>query len=270
MHSIRIGPGGPLICLLLAVTLPVVLAMPPAAQHWLGPNMPHMGTTYSGFATYYGTPPMPGNSHVHCHLPNIGKGSGYANIQKTIAVSADQYMGSRACGLCAEVWGSGYMCPGGQRGPHCGLGNYHDRITDKFLAVVTDELKERRGADIDIGEYGDGHYPVQWKPVPCPWDDNNARVVLHAGGNNHYLKVQFRYLNSPMESVELLSGNVAYSQRTHDNFFMFQANVPGHGWNYDGNGQLEFRARSMLGTHYCGKVDRMLHAEDYEYWAWKC
>lgn len=254
----------------LATFLTATFAMPPAPQHLPGPNMPQMGTTYSGFATYYGTPPMPGNSHVHCHLPNLGVGTGYAKIKRTIAVNNDQYMGSRACGMCAEVWGSGYMCPGGQRGSNCGLGNTRDMVKEKFIAVITDELWERRHGDIDIGVHGDGHYPVSWKPVPCPWDDNNAKLVLHAGGNNWFLKVQFRYLDSPMESMELRTGSASYSQRTHDNFFSFQAGVPGNGWSWDNSGQLEFRVKSTLGTRYCGKIDRSLHAEDYEYSAWKC
>lgn len=256
----------------LAAVLVVAAAMPPAPQHGPGPNMPRIGATYSGFGTYYGEPPMEGNSHVHCHLPNVDDATGYASISRTIAVNRDQYMGSRACGMCAEVWGSGYMCPGGQRGPDCGLGNEEDKIQEKFVAVITDELVERKSGDIDIGEYGDGHYPVTWRPIACPWDDHRAKVVLHAGANNWYLKVQFRYLNSPMESVQLLTGaeEVGHSERTHDNFFRFEAKY-GDGWKYDGNGELLFKAKSTLGTWYCGKINRALRAEeDYEYDTWKC
>lgn len=42
----------------------------------------------------------------------------------------------------------------------CGLGR--DPISGIFDAVVTDELVERGTGDIDIGEYGDGEWPVSW------------------------------------------------------------------------------------------------------------
>lgn len=155
------------------------------------------------------------------------------------------------------------MCPGGQRGPDCGLGNEKDKIKEKFIALIPAELVERKSGDIDIGTVGDGHYPVSWKPIPCPWDDKNARIVLHAGGNNWSLKVQFRNLDSPRTHVELLTGSniVQHSERTHDNFFMCQAGS-GNGWQYDSNGELEFRAKSMRGTTYCSKISRALQAED--------
>jgi hypothetical protein len=230
---------------------------------------PALGTTYSGWATYYGTPPMAPNTHVHCHLPNIDNASGFQGVTRTIAVNADQYGGSAACGMCAEVWGSGKMCAGGVQGPDCGLGQDYNAVKDKFLAVVTDELWERGYGDIDIGVAGDGKYPVQWKPVACPWAKTNARIVLHEGANAAYMKVQFRYLDSAVRWVQNVATGETSNYRYHDNFMVFAAGGDGiGGWSADG--KLEFRAESALGTQYCGTIDRSFNCEPYEYSAWPC
>lgn len=249
-------------CVALAAL--ALAALPLAAAQ----TPPIDGSVYSGWGTYYGTPPMAPNTHVHCHLPNIDQTNKYNGAVRTIAVNADQFGGSAACGMCVEVWGSGKMCDGGVQGHDCGLGQQHNAIQEKFLAVVTDELWERGYGDIDIGVHGDGKYPVKWKPVRCPWTKANVRMVLHAGANNHFLKVQFRYMDSGMKWVKNVGTGEVSNYRYHDNFFVFSNDGAGiGGWKGD---SLEFRAESALGTQYCGKIDRAFRAEDYEYSAWTC
>jgi hypothetical protein len=256
-----------------AALLACAAGLPPAPVDPPPPSQPRIdGTVYDGWATYYGRPPMPQWSHVHCHLPNVEEATGYGpEIARTIAISADQYAGSAACGMCVEVWGHGRLCPGGVQGADCGLGNAADAVKEKFLAVVTDELWERRYGDIDIGAAGDGHYPVQWRPVPCPWDDKKAvRMTLHAGSNTHYVKVAFRYMDSPMASLEMVRTGEVSNYRFHDNFFVFQADEAGAGFAFDADGCIKFRAVSRLGSTYCGRVDRRLLSEPFEYPAGPC
>jgi hypothetical protein len=226
------------------------------------------GTTYNGWGTYYGTPPMAPNTFVHCHLPNIDQTDKYQGVSRTIAVNGAQYGGSAACGMCAEVWGSGKLCDGGVQGPDCGLGQQGNAIHERFLAVVTDELWERGYGDIDIGVQGDGKYPVQWKPVPCPWAKTSARLVLHAGSSVNYIKAQMRYMDSGMKWMKNEGSGEVSNYRFHDNFFVFAADSGIGGW--DAKGELTFRVESTLGSHYCGKIDRAFQAEPYEYTAWPC
>lgn len=213
---------------------------------------------FHGKGTYYGTPPMAPNTHVHCHLPNNMFGL------TTIAINADQYDNSKACGMCVRVYGSGKVCEHGiDPGDNsCGLGA--NPITGVFDAVITDELQERGYGDIDLGKHGDGHWGVSWHPIPCPW--HNPKIVLHAGCNKNFAKVQGRYLDSPMEWVEI-NGQRSHN-RFHDNFFVFQAD--GNGFNFDQNGKIFVKFQSTLGTTYCGQVDQNMQPEDYEYPAWVC
>jgi hypothetical protein len=161
---------------------------------------------------------MAPNTFVHCHLPNIDQTDKYQGVSRTIAVNGAQYGGSAACGMCAEVWGSGKLCDGGVQGPDCGLGQQGNAIHERFLAVVTDELWERGYGDIDIGVQGDGKYPVQWKPVPCPWAKTNARLVLHAGSSVNYIKAQMRYMDSGMKWMKNEGSGEVSNYRFHDNF----------------------------------------------------
>lgn len=130
------------------------------------------------------------------------------------------------------------------------MGEHHLAPREKFLAVVTDELFERPFGDIDIGEHGWGHYPVSWKPVPCPWNDHvNAKIVLHPGASGHYLKVQLRFGNSPMDKAYIAQPGKYWEEshwRFHDNFFIFQRHG-GPGWEWDSNGQMEFRFITIFG-----------------------
>lgn len=193
---------------------------------------------------------------------------GYAGVERTIAVNADQFAGSQVCGTCVEVWGHGRMCPNGVEGPDCGLGQQHNAFERRFLAVVTDELWERGWGDIDVGVHGDGRYPVQWKPVPCPWDKTAVRIVLHNGANRNFLKVQFRYMDSGMKWVKNEGSGEVSNYRFHDNYFVFKdGDNELSGWD---NGKLAFRAESNLGTQYCGEIDEQLKGEPYEYMAWPC
>ena len=272
----------PSINLSLSLALLAVLVTLPGARAGtpVNPNghshIPDMWGHYRGWGTYYGTPPMAPNSHVHCHLPNRDQTDKYGGVVRTIAINADQYAGSRACGMCVEVWGNGKMCEHGIQGPDCGLGPpghhppaNHVFTPHKWLAVVTDELWERGHGDIDVGIWGDGKFPVEWKPVPCPWDRRNARIALHAGANPYYMKVQFRYLDSPVKWVQIESTGQMSQERFHDNHFVFRANGGSgvSGWH---NGQLKFRAESTLGTHYCGSIDLHFRAAPYEYNAYPC
>lgn len=222
--------------------------------------MPEYGQKYSGKATYYGTPPMAPNTHTHCHLPNNLMG------MRTIAMNKVQYDLSRACGMCVRVHGSGAVCANGiDPGDNsCGLGA--DPIAGTFEAVVTDELWERGYGDIDLGRYGDGYWPVSWEPIPCPWDPKPA-VAIHEGATSYYAKIQMRYLDSPMESMEL--NGVSSTWRYHDNFFVFFANS-NNKLEPQADGFFYIKARTVLGKTYCGKFDSRMQAEPYEYSAWAC
>lgn len=94
-------------------------------------------------------------------------------------MNGDQWANSGVCGMCVEVWGSGKLCKHGQQRNDCGMGRARYAPRKKFIAVVTDELGERQFGDIDIGEYGDGHYPVSWKPVVCPWNCTSSLSNPH-------------------------------------------------------------------------------------------
>lgn len=208
-------------------------------------------------------------------MPNVGEGHfGYSGIERTIAINADQYAGSQACGTCVEVWGNGRLCPHGIQGPDCGLGQQENAFKRRFLAVITDELWERGYGDIDVGVHGDGKYPVQWKPVPCPWDKSMVRIVLHTGASRNYIKIQFRYMDSGMrwvrnEGVRIGGRGEESRHRYHDNYFVFQRGGDGlKGW--DSSGMLNFRSESNLGSHYCGQIDKAFRGEPYEYMAWPC
>lgn len=255
-------------CTALAPVVIAILSVLLSTASGTGVPGVEWGKTYHGKGTYYGVPPMAPNTHVHCHLPNIEQTGNYGGgITRTIAINADMYGNSRACGMCVKVWGNGRVCPhGNDPGDNsCGLGA-NPIESAPFLAVVTDELWERHGNDIDIGVHGDGHWGVWWHPIPCPWAKTNSKIALHAGGNPHYMKVQFRYLDSPMKSVTLIQGNghrETSNYRFHDNFFVFNS---GH---YDGN-SIKFEAYSTMGTKYCGKIDSQFKAEPYEYNAYPC
>lgn len=116
--------------------------------------------------------------------------------RKKIAINADQWAGSPSCGTCADAWGNGNLCPLGIQGPILCLGQQHKAIRHKVLTIVTDEIWDKGYGDIDIGEQGDGRYPVNWRIVACPWSDDKERIALHSGGSIYYMKIQFRYLNS--------------------------------------------------------------------------
>lgn len=183
-------------------------------------------------------------------------------------MNAVQFAGSAACGTCAEVWGNGKLCPHGIQGEDCGLGQPENAIKEKFLAVVTDELWERGHGDIDLGDFGDGKYPVEWRVIPCPWDKTSARIALHAGANRNYLKVQFRYLDSGMKWVQNEGTGEVSGNRFHDNHFVFENEGEGvGGWAGD---KLRFRAESNMGTQYCGEIDARFLAAPFEYSAWPC
>lgn len=222
--------------------------------------MPQYGQKYQGRCTYYGTPPMAPNTHTHCHLPNSYMG------MRTIAMNADQYDFSKVCGMCVRVHGSGKVCPNGvDPGDNsCGLG--HDPVSGTFEAVVTDELWERGYGDIDMGMHGDGHWPVSWEPIPCPWDPKPA-IALHAGSSSHYIKAQMRYLDSPMESMELNGKQSTW--RFHDNFFVFFAET-GQTLQPKEDGLYHIKVRTVLGKTYCGTFDSSMNAEPFEYGAWAC
>lgn len=201
------------------------------------------------------------NTHVHCHLPN------YAMGLRTIAMNKPQYDNSKACGMCVEVEAPGNVCEDYRDDPNnsCGLGGRP--IKGKFIAIVTDELVERGHGDIDIGEVGDGHWPVYWRPIPCPipsW--RKPAIALHAGANKNYMKVQFRYGDSPMAKV-LMDGVESY-ERTHDNYFVFRRD--GDGFHAGDDHVFYFEMWTMLGRKYCGNVDTNFMAEPYEYHAWDC
>jgi hypothetical protein len=219
---------------------------------------PEYGLQYKGgYATYYGSPPMPGNSDVHCHLPNNMFG------MTTIAVNHPQYDGSRACGMCVRVFGSGNVCPGGNDpgDGSCGMGA--NPITGTFDAVITDELVERHRPDIDLGRYGDGKWAVTWMPIPCP--DWQPKLTLHQGGNPYYAKVQMRYLDGPMEYMEM-NGHRS-PERYSDNHFVFQNMGP---FQFDSNGEISVKVKSTRGTMYCAKFNKEFKGQPYEYSAWKC
>jgi hypothetical protein len=115
--------------------------------------------------------------------------------------------------------------------------------------------------------HGDGHWGVAWHPISCePYArEQGPRLVVHEGSNPWYAKVQARYLDSPMDTMEL--DGSSSQERYHDNFFIFQAGGAGFEFN-DGN--MLVKVRSLLGTQYCGKIDRSLQAEPHEYSMWKC
>lgn len=201
------------------------------------------------------------NTHVHCHLPNWAMGL------RTIAINRPQYDNSRACGMCIEVDAPGNRCEDHRDDPEnkCGLGGRP--IKGKFIAIITDELFERGEGDLDIGEVGDGHWPVFWKPVPCPipsW--RSPAIVLHEGANRNYMKVQFRYNDSPMEKV-IMDGEESF-ERTHDNYYVFYR--PGDGYDAGSDGTFNLEMWTVLGRKYCGKIDTEFKAQPYEYHAWDC
>lgn len=261
-------PTSALALSILLATVAIALVTTPTIAGPLGAPGVDWGKIYHGKGTYYGTPPMAPNTHVHCHLPNIDRTALYGGgITKTIAINADMYGNSRACGMCVKVWGNGKRCQHGiDPGDNsCGLGA-NPIQSEPFLAVVTDELWERHGSDIDIGEHGDGHWAVWWTPIECPWDKRNSRIALHSGANPNYMKVQFRYLDTPMASVTLIHGDgrrETSNYRFHDNYYVFNSGL------YDGD-SVRFEAYSAKGTKYCGKIDSSFQSEPYEYHAQPC
>lgn len=89
--------------------------------------------------------------------------------------------------------------------------------------------------------------------------------MMHSGSNPHFAKIQMRYLDSPMEWMEM-NGQMSH-KRWHDNFFEFTSG--GSGFDFR-NGKIQVRVMSQLGTMYCGEIDRAMRTENYEYPAWKC
>jgi hypothetical protein len=221
-------------------------------------GLPDYGLQYKGgYGTYYGTPPMPGNSDVHCHLPNNMFGL------TTIAINHQQYDGSKACGMCVRVFAPGTVCPNGNDpgDGSCGMGG--NPITGTFDAVVTDELVERHRPDIDLGRAGDGKWAVTWMPIPCP--EAAPKLTLHQGSNPYYAKIQMRLLDGPMAWMEM-NGHRS-PERYTDNHYVFQNMGP---FQFDSNDEISVKVKTVRGTTYCGKFDRQFKGQPYEYDAWKC
>jgi len=161
----------------------------------------------SGTATYYG---LYGGGGACTLDPTPFAGSN--GVTTTVAISADVWDSSYACGMCIQVTATG-------------SGSGSNPVKGTFIAYVNNLCPECNPTSIDIGQSGDGAWGVTWKAVPCPVGTENIQFLLQ-GDNQYYIKLQARNTRYPVEGISILQSGVYHDlQRTADNFFTAGSSV---------------------------------------------
>lgn len=151
------------------------------------------GKRFFGKGTYYGYT-TGGNCGMRGNLPT------YKNMLP-VAINEAQYAGSKSCGACIKLVGTGK-----------GIGG--KPINGIFNAYVHDRCPECGVGDLDLSSDGDGIWKINWIFVPCP---KVIPTILFEGSSKYYKKIQLRGLKFPVRSM-LIDGLVG--ERSQDNFFV--------------------------------------------------
>ncbi|CAF1063288.1 unnamed protein product [Didymodactylos carnosus] len=137
--------------------------------------------------------------------------SGKNNIHTTVAMNAQQFYGSEACGLCLEVTGNGE-----------GVGT--KSIQGTFNVFVNNLCPECKKGDLDLGLNGDGRWKIEWKAIACNVD--GPINYFFQGSNPYYIKVQARNYRHPVSKFAIIQNGVRkYLSRTQDNFFISKGDI---------------------------------------------
>jgi hypothetical protein len=126
----------------------------------------------------------------------------------TVALNAPQYALGAACGTCI------YACfddLGVGRGERC------------IEAIVDDECPECRSGDLDLGEVGDGRWPVNWRIIQCPTRQDGLKFTTQ-GSNPWYAKVK---VQGGPGSASGMTCNGLSGKLTPDAFFEFMSTKGG-------------------------------------------
>jgi hypothetical protein len=114
-------------------------------------------------------------------------------------MNAPQYADGGVCGMCIS-------------------GCFNDGSEKCFKAIVDNKCPECKSGDLDMGESGDGRWPLSWSFIPCP---ESAVKVSAQGSNPHYAKIKFEGGPSAIESCTCDGKS---GQATHDGYFVFMDN----------------------------------------------
>ncbi|XP_067664679.1 expansin-YoaJ-like [Haliotis asinina] len=138
---------------------------------------------FRGEGTYVGRG-QSGSCQMGPEFPPVAT---HPRIKSLVAINAEQYSGSLACGMCFRVLGTG-------------VGTGSDPIKGDFYVFVNDICPECKEGDIDLAEEGDGSWEVEIQAVQCPVGNTKIEYKFQ-GSNPWYIKLQVRNARLPVNSI---------------------------------------------------------------------
>lgn len=128
-----------------------------------------------------------------------------------VAMNEAQYAGSKSCGACLEMVGTGK-----------GIGTVP--VKGRFKAYAHDRCAECKVGGLDLSTTGDGVWKINWRFVPCP---KRIPQFFFEGSNPFYKKLQVRGLTFPAATMTIAGRRTVRSQ---DNFFVVWSARPFRRW----------------------------------------
>ena len=199
---------------------------------WLCPwGMPYetcfadkMLSAYAGDLTYYGGAGDQGMCSQTWVPP------GYT----TVALNAPQFGSGEMCGTCVRAC---YNDLGLGQGERC------------FDAIIDNVCPECAMGDLDLGEDGDGVWPVVWEPIVCKGvlsQDNPGPIVSAQGSNPYYGKIKIEGGPSSVNfmSCEDSQGGQYQGELTPDGFWEMNS----------GSGAFECGLECEIGFSCCYSI----------------
>jgi hypothetical protein len=92
---------------------------------------------------------------------------------------------------------------------------YNDGAEKCFKAIVDNMCPECKSGDLDLGEGGDGRWPLTWSIIPCP---ESEIKVSQQGSNASYAKIKFE---GGSGSIEGCTCDGKPGKATADGYFEF-------------------------------------------------